>query len=64
MFLRMRKKAFFADTQKFFPATAIYNAFCTTYYLLFTPVVEKRATEKKENTIVTKISLTKTQYNT
>ena len=27
MFRRIREKAFFAETQKFFPATAIYNAF-------------------------------------
>ena len=27
MFRSKREKAFFAETQKFFPATAIYNAF-------------------------------------
>jgi len=30
----MREKAFFADTQKFFPATAIYNAFRDDYFPL------------------------------
>jgi len=32
MFRRIREKAFFADTQKFFPATAIYNAFRDNHF--------------------------------
>jgi len=35
MFRRRREKAFFAETQKFFPATAIYNAFCNNLIIPF-----------------------------
>jgi len=46
MFRRRRENAFFAETQKFFPATAIYNAFC--HNLIFpspfasVPILSKR----------------------